>query len=173
MVIKPQFTQANNFSEGLAVVKIDGVLSNPYPLGMTMTKKGEYYGKYVFIDKSGKIIIETKADRAESFSEGLAKIEIKGKTGFIDKSGKFVIPPKYDTIYGFSDGLASYIHNGKWIFINQKGETAFSTKFDLVNEFERGLAWVQQGGLGGFENFRNAKYGYIDKTGKVIWQPTK
>lgn len=28
-------------------------------------------------------------------------------------------------------------------------------------------------GPGGFGDLKNEKYGYIDKTGKVIWQPTK
>ncbi|EAK1349894.1 WG repeat-containing protein, partial [Campylobacter coli] len=55
-------------------------------------------GKWGFIDKSGKIVIEPKFDGVGNFSEGLAGVELNGKWGFIDKSGKIVIEPKFDDI---------------------------------------------------------------------------
>ncbi|MGI7157691.1 WG repeat-containing protein, partial [Campylobacter coli] len=55
-------------------------------------------GKWGFIDKSGKFVIEPKFDSIWDFSEGLAKVGLNGKYGLIDKSGKIVIEPKFDDI---------------------------------------------------------------------------
>ncbi|ECS1419287.1 WG repeat-containing protein, partial [Campylobacter coli] len=55
-------------------------------------------GKWGFIDKSGKIVIEPKFDSIWSFREGLVKVGLNGKYGLIDKSGKIVIEPKFDDI---------------------------------------------------------------------------
>ena len=181
IVIKPQFTQANNFSEGLAVVKIGGVLLKPY--GATMTKNDEYYGKYVYIDKNGKISIQLpkNAEGADNFSEGLASIEIKKKdgylyNGYINKLGKFVIEPTFGTAENFSDGVARVITDNGFGFIDKAGKLFFRCKYPtecaMVKDFENGLAWIQKGGENPFKNFREAKYGYIDKTGKIIWEPT-
>lgn len=174
IVVKPKYSLPSIFSEGLASVTVGGKASRSY---------GGYYienaGKPFFIDKSGKVVIEFPQNviGARAFSEGLAAIEVvkdseETFTGFIDKTGKFVIEPKYNDVDSFSDGLAQFMYEGKWAYLNKKGEIVFSTDFDLSDNFERGLSWVQQGGIGGFENFKDAKYGYIDKTGKVIWQPT-
>ena len=175
VVIEPTYSLPSVFSEGLASVTVGGKASLSY---------GAYYiedtGRPFFIDKSGKVAIKFEKDviGAKAFSEGLAAIEVRKDpdntlTGFIDKTGKFVIQPKHNDVDSFSDGLAQFYLDGDWAYMNKKGEIVFSTKFDLADDFEKGLAWVQQGGLSGFENFRDAKYGYIDKTGKVIWQPTK
>ncbi|HDS30236.1 MAG TPA: WG repeat-containing protein, partial [Firmicutes bacterium] len=79
------------FPEGLAPVMIDG--------------------KWGFIDKTGKITINPQFDRAESFSEGLARVRLgdwkTGKWGFIDKTGQFVISPQFDEASSFYEGLAS------------------------------------------------------------------
>lgn len=175
IVIQPKYSLPSVFKEGLANVTTGGKASPSYG-GYLI----ENEGKPMFIDKRGKVIIKFGSDvkSARAFSEGLAAVEVEKDTditltGFINRTGKFVISPKYEDVDNFSEGLAQFMFNGKWTYLNQKGEIAFSTDFDLAKDFERGLAWIQQGGLGGFENFRNAKYGYIDKTGKVIWQPTK
>ncbi|EPZ6837230.1 WG repeat-containing protein, partial [Campylobacter coli] len=55
-------------------------------------------GKWGFIDKSGKIVIESKFDDAWYFREGLAAVELNGKYGFIDKSGKIIAKPEFDDI---------------------------------------------------------------------------
>lgn len=67
-----------SFGEGLVAVKLNG--------------------KWGFIDKSGKIVIESKFDSGGHFSEGLAGVGLNGKWGFIDKNGEFVIEPKFDDI---------------------------------------------------------------------------
>ncbi len=184
IVIEPKFEEAENFSEGLATVKI-----------------GEKFG---YIDRTGKIAIGPKFDRAENFSEGLATVAIGGKDGCIDKAGKLVIPARFDDIRVFqsgsaevsiggvrgvidrsgnftahptssnsvaavpittaqsnSDELISFEQNNRYGYMDRKGKVIVRPKFDDVGGFSEGLAWV----------IINKKLGYIDKTGKVKITP--
>lgn len=71
-------------------------------------------GKYGYIDKTGKIVINPQFDDgAGSFSEGLASVEIGDKWGFIDKTGKYVINPRFFYACSFSEGLA-WVKIGDW-----------------------------------------------------------
>jgi hypothetical protein len=98
VVIKPEFFVAEDFSEGLAAVRIDESATS----------------KYAFIDKIGAIAIPPQFDQAYSFSEGLAAAEtgfraeggkkVAGKWGFIDKTGKFVISPRFERQSTWANG---------------------------------------------------------------------
>ena len=66
-----KYDDANNFSEGLARVKLNG--------------------KYGYIDKQGTEVIPLKYDYANNFSEGLALVGLADKYGFIDKQGTEVV----------------------------------------------------------------------------------
>ena len=81
VIIKPQFSKALPFSEGLAAVAI----------------KENYSDKWGFIDKTGKIIIPAVLKNfPSSFSEGLAVVKTEsGKMVYIDKTGKTVSPEFY------------------------------------------------------------------------------
>lgn len=54
VAIPPQYEEADSFSEGLARVKINS--------------------KWGYIDKTGKLIVQSELDEAESFSDGLALV---------------------------------------------------------------------------------------------------
>lgn len=178
LVIPATFSFAESFSNGLAKVVVGGpIASRSY---------GGYYptrgkGQIMYIDVNGRVAIKLSKEvlDAKGFSEGLAAVEIKGKknnpplTGFIDKTGHFVLPPKYAFVGSFENGLAQFVLNDKWTFLDKNGNVIFSTPYQVSYGFERGLASIQEVGKGGFDDFQNHKYGYIDKTGKVIWQPTK
>lgn len=101
-VIPPKFDidddflrNTTDFSEGLA-----SLMDGP----PTMTKDSNF----MYIDKTGEIVLRTDFFRADSFNEGLAVVydADNNKYGFIDKSGKIVIPVQYDYAYEFSEGLA-------------------------------------------------------------------
>ena len=62
-----KYDDAYNFSEGLALVKLNG--------------------KYGYIDKQGNEVIPLKYDYANNFLEGLALVRLNGKYGYIDKQG--------------------------------------------------------------------------------------
>jgi hypothetical protein len=57
LVISPQFTSADSFSDGLAQVRVNG--------------------KYGFIDPTGKMAIPPQFDQVDSFYEGLAAYAVK------------------------------------------------------------------------------------------------
>ncbi|HWZ31292.1 MAG TPA: WG repeat-containing protein [Bryobacteraceae bacterium] len=154
IVIKPEFFVAEDFSEGLAAVRIEESATS----------------KYAFVDKTGAIVIRPQFDQAYSFSEGLAAVEtgfraeggkkVAGKWGFIDRLGKFVISPRFELTLGFSEGLARACENlGAWGFIDRTGGFVIAPNFNQALDFSEGLAgvWPDDG-----------DFLYIDRTGKRV-----
>lgn len=179
-VIEPQFLDAFPFGDGIAVVKSIGKLTNPYPGGSTIGERDDEERQFLLIDQRGKTVLtfDKTIRRIQGFSEGLAAVEVyqeKGPplTGFIDNRGKFILPPQYPFVDNFKDGLAQFLLDGKWTFMDKTGKVIFSTDYQVSYGFERGLAFMSKLGPGGFDDLKNEKYGYIDKTGKVVWKPTK
>jgi hypothetical protein len=111
---------------------------------------------------------------AQPFSDGLAAVRVDSKWGYIDKTGKFVIEPQFKGAGPFSEGLApagnvdfnsvtrSEEPEPTTGFIDKQGKTVFSLPFDLASPFVNGISTVRVG----------IQLGYIDKTGKYIWQPS-
>jgi hypothetical protein len=142
-------------------------------------------GKSGFVDKTGKLVIEAKFEDAGDFSEGLAPVKVKGEVvwcppdasgsrsgftmrwGYIDKIGKLVIPAQFESAAPFSEGLAA-IHNcDQAYFIDKSGKTVISGDFRYASSFSGGLARIET------MTKDELLFGYVDKTGKMIWGPTK
>lgn len=172
MLIKPRFTSFSNFSESLARVRIGGKTISRF--GISSGKLG---GTWAYINRLGTIVIKLQgADSAEDFSEGLASFEVKKNDGYlycgyIDKTGKTVIPPQFGDCERFSEGLAAILLEGKWYYINKTGKVVISAPFFLVEDFHNGLAWVTEGKGG--TDVGSEKYGYIDRTGRTVWSPSR
>ena len=122
--------------------------------------KVEKDGKWGFIDKNGKVVIEPQFDDAGDFSEGFAQVKKDGKYGFIDKSGKVVIEPQFDNVEYFIEGFAQVEKDGKYGFIDKNGKV-IEPQFDEVGSFSEGFVCVEKDG----------KWGFIDKNGKVVIEP--
>jgi serine/threonine protein kinase len=162
IIIKPQFDYAESFSEGLAVVKINGKYGYIDKTGNTVIKEKfrladsfsaglgliNTNGKYGYIDKTGNTVIKPQFDYAGSFSEGLAVVGINGKGYYIDKTGN-IIQPIY--AHSFSEGLAAVEINGKYGYIDKTGKMIITPQFNYAFPFSEGLARVEI----------NGKYGYI------------
>ncbi len=116
-VIEDRFSEAYDFSEGLAHVHIDR--------------------KYGFIDTAGNIVIPLVFESVGSFSEGLAPFkvpppadatrmrmtDIEGDWGYIDRTGKVVIPAQFLAAAPFSEGLACVMRaDGTLSFIDVTGK---------------------------------------------------
>ncbi|MEN9233154.1 MAG: WG repeat-containing protein [Gloeomargarita sp. DG02_3_bins_56] len=108
-VVPPQFLYADNFSEGLAMVRV----------GPDFDK-----ARVGFINPQGEMVIPPQFLLAGSFQNGYAPAcrgadYERAECGVIDKTGKFVIPPEYDWIglNGYQNGLLKVRKNGKWGFI--------------------------------------------------------
>lgn len=160
--------QARSFSEGLAAVQIAG--------------------KWGYIDKTGRIAITPQFDDAASFSEGLAAVRITvaetafvtcpmqdpGSTrtstklyGYIDRAGRMVIPPQFEYAGLFSEGLAAISNCSKPSFIDKTGAIVLRVPFDEVSGFADGIAAVFRNGVDG------TRVGYINRSGQIIWEPTR
>lgn len=185
VVIKPQFSSPGHFREGLAAIRVGGKILKPLDDFNTEPAGA----KSVYIDKTGKIVIRfgDEVDSAANFSEGLACVGVKGKhdysyMGYIDKTGKFVIEPRFAIADDFSDGLARIGFNTNFGFpfdgsgfVDRTGKLVLTFKYRSdyawVDNFSGGLASVQAGGP--VVDHATPRYGYIDKSGKVLWAPSR
>jgi hypothetical protein len=121
-------------------------------------------GKFGYVDKTGKTVIEAKYERAGSFSEGFAAVMIDGKTGFIDKSGKLAIKAEFEEALPFSNSLAAVKADGKWGYVDKKGEFAVKPTYDKAASFRNKRALVTE----------ESRTGYITTKGEYVWrQPEK
>ena len=159
MVIEPQFGNIGGvgFHEGLSVVT--------FP-----------QGKFGYVNTEGTVVIPMQFEMAQPFSDGLAAVSVDSKWGYIDKTGKFVIKPQFRGAGPFSEGLAPVGNVASQSatesvgddaapatgFIDKTGKLVFSLPFDHADRFVNGVARIRVG----------IKLGYIDKTGKYIWEPS-
>jgi WG containing repeat len=177
LVINPQFDYAEEFHEGRALVCLGK------PCDWYESPGDSLWG---FIDTSGKVVVTPQYPSASAFSEGLASVctgDCSSKPtkphsrGYIDRDGKLVIPMQFGVAGSFSESLAQVCvgtcewvedsgYNGKWGFIDHSGRFVINPQYDNVADFKNGYAKVFVG------KGTDAKTGYIDKTGKTIWQPS-
>jgi hypothetical protein len=201
-VINPQFDYANDFSDSLALVKISEKYGYINKHGIyVINPQFDYGGRIKHIPSFKElVIIQNRKSNNNGFVEGLSVVAVNDgeilKFGYINKSGKFIINPQFDNAGNFIEGLAAVKVNGKWGYIDKTGEFVINPTFDLVNDFYEGLAQVRTIDSLRLDNAKVkrtvlhynisseqvierykekyvAKYGYIDKTGKYIWQPTR
>lgn len=93
IVIKPQYTHAYPFENGMAKVA-----------------KGEKWG---YINESGKAIVPIQYDNIEPFENGLARVQKGKKYGYITEDGAVYIKPEYDFIGSFNDDGWLWVGKGK------------------------------------------------------------
>src|SRR5262245_46332508 len=171
IVIEPKFTDPGGFKEGVALTRIGGKTIDPWPGAMI---SGPLGGRMVYIDKSGKTLIklDKNSDHARQFSEGLAPVGVVKSDkylywGYIDKTGKFAIEPQFGDAGLSSEGFALILLDGKWGLIDKTGKISVAAKLFPMHGGQGGLGQVYDG-----ENWQSGKIRYIDRAGKLTWQPT-
>lgn len=205
-IIPMIYDNATSFKEGLALVSINewsGFINrngekaidvresnNTESFSEGLAIVSDYWGNlFGFIDRSGNIRIPIKFNYAESFSCGLAKVDIENRSSFIDYFGNEVIQLNYDNTESFSCGLALVSKNGKFGFIDHLGIEVVPLIFKQAFSFSEGFAVVEYGDNWGFidnsgflriplifeyaESFsnglalvsKNGKFGFIDYRG--------
>ncbi|MFM8430606.1 MAG: WG repeat-containing protein, partial [Holophagaceae bacterium] len=82
------------FEEGLARVNVGGKYREDDDRGWNV--HAPVGGQWGFVDETGKEVIPLKYDKAQFFSDGLARVRLDGKWGYIDKQGRN-IPEEYLT----------------------------------------------------------------------------
>ena len=130
-----------------------------------------------YIDRSGKVVLTVPYSGGGRFSDGLARVNVDRQLGYIDRTGKLVIGPLPYEGRNFSNGLAQIEalercttaeSKQKYGFIDRNGSVvipvtltrpcnSWGDQFYFRNE---GLALTNIGD----------KWGFIDKTGKVVMQ---
>jgi len=189
IVINPQFSQANVFMDGVALVRssenkygfisLDGKYlinatykaASPFSEGLACVVPED--GKPQFIDEKGNVKFTVNEARyCGIFSEGYAAIGVESKEGvkwgFINKEGKTVVNPQFDGVSPFKEGLAGVAKVDKekgetlWGFIDHKGAIIIHHQFrGWSASFNDGLAMVSDG----------EKIGYVDSEGKYVINP--
>jgi hypothetical protein len=142
-----RFELAMPFGEGLAPVRTLGQMIR-------------------YVDQSWKTVVPPQFMAAGESSEGFAPVQTRVpegmRWGYISKDGKLAITPHYYEALPFLEGLAAVqAPTGKWGFINHKDTMVIAPKFDSAAPFTNGIAQVYVG----------QAIGYIDPTGKYVWEP--
>lgn len=144
-LIKLQYERAEDFSEGLAAVRVRGV--------------------WGFIDKQNKMQIPLQFDDTRNFSNGMAAVRLGKYWGFINKNGE-LIKSDFEVVRDFTEyGAAVKTREGKWGIIKANGEWLIqpSLKVEYLGAYDGGLLRAKSGGFN-----TEISWGYINATGKVV-----
>lgn len=146
VVIKPQYAQVGNFSEGKAWVRDENA-------GW-------------FINKNGKTVISPNPHLTLTSYFNDDRYVDTDKTrfqyGFRGKNGEWIIKPLYRKARNFSDGLALVQNQKKmWGFINKNGGVAIPFNLISAGSFKNGYAMVRT-------DKENQVYYFIDTKGKTV-----
>ena len=148
--IPPIYERVHDFSEGLAVVRMDE--------------------KYGYINMNGIIVIPCQYSGAREFSNGIAQVEqIDEETDFenitwslIDSEGYAISDSKYAVIREYREGFASagkYSTINGGVLLDENGKEHFADQFRIAWGFVDGISLVQNA---------YGDYYYIDKNGYNI-----
>lgn len=165
VIIKPKFTFASDFKDGLAYARVDSAVgyinkSGDFKFSTILVKEETLFGDSVYyipfyeqnpflLDGSDFNLIMSTAESMKKpsdsdieFSDGLALFfDVKSlKYGYINKRGKFKIPSNYSNGGRFINGLARVKIDGKYGFINLNGDFVIEPKYTNVFDFSENLA---------------------------------
>lgn len=138
-----------------------------YDKGISVVTLGDKKGA---INQQGNMVIPCKYDDIILCKDdSLAAVFVNETSGFIDLEGNVVVPFGYEYCGTFSEGLADVRKNGLIGFVDKNGRLVIPCKYEnLYNGcgFSEGLVGVSIDG--GEDGVVDDKWGYIDKTGKIV-----
>ncbi|OSB14910.1 WG repeat-containing protein [Clostridium botulinum] len=156
VVIKPQFTYAQNFSEGRSVVNVSGNIMNNYGV---IDKEGNYiitpkYNDIILLGEN-RVAVGVAIDKTSPF--------IGSKYAIADTEGNILTDFIYYGILNYKNGIASAYDDKNTFFIDKEG-----------NKIEN-LPIVEGSGTLTVENelikaYVDYKISYFDKEGNLIWE---
>lgn len=172
---------ADNFSDGLALVKKNGKCgfidkdgnvvipfiydgATSFSNGLASVTKNQRKPGCMYINKKGKVVLSLKDYwcYTGTFSdEGLALINKDGKWGLMDESGKIITDCMYDEVEGFAEGYYQVIKDGKAGFVDKKGKEIIPCNFYATFAFKDGFAKV-------CVDWDAGKWSLIDTDGNII-----
>ncbi|MEM1355243.1 MAG: WG repeat-containing protein [Planctomycetota bacterium] len=150
VVIEAKFLGAQDFSEGLAGVRLRS------------------HDRWGFINRSGRTVISPNFDGLGRFVDGLCPAKQGGLWGYIDPAGNWKIEPTFAEAGDFSEGLAAARRDQYWGYIDSAGNWAIPPRYDDglgygsaadPTPFENGIARVTEEG----------QIKYITTRGEAVW----
>jgi hypothetical protein len=129
LVIKPQFSRADRFSDGLALVWTDGAPLFD-PIVTSFVKMG-------YIDAGGHWVIHSRWEYYffDDFSEGVVPFRKQfGEWGYINTAGKVVIRPQFNWAGNFTGGIAPVLASGRCSHIDKTGKVLDQSTRVLSNK---------------------------------------
>lgn len=149
-IVACKYDEVGSFQNGYTVIKVkDG---------------GEYSFKQGLMDSTGKEVIPMKYSQLDYYPKEkllMVGLESSSAVGIIDVTGKVIIAPQYEF-------WSKRISNGLWPVgkkdicgvVNMKNEIIVPFIYQMIENYsdELGLAPAKKDG----------KFGFIDRTGKVV-----
>jgi hypothetical protein len=197
-LVSPKYEEVLPFDKGRSWVKLNGkwglIDDNGKELtpikydGAIISDEGIIWvreeGKWVIIDENGKELSSNRYDydAVTPFTEGVSWVLKGNKWGLVDKNGKEIISPKYEGICPFVGGFSAVMVGEKWGIIDKSGKEIIPIKYDGIGVYKpqgnnypfkdipcddledlvrEGLIAIKVGD----------KYGFVDKSGKVVISP--
>lgn len=148
--IQPRFRDAKPFSDGLALVELDGSNDNPKV--------------FTFIDYSGNQFANRFVS-VTSFEQGVAAAAVWSKEtsalwGLVDRKGVWIAEPNYLMIGPLRDGLRVFMRDDLYGYMDNTGKVIIKPTYLSAGSFSEGLAPVT--------SKDSARLQFVDRTGKVI-----
>lgn len=113
--------------------------------------------KYGYMDSAGVVVIESKFDQAEQFTEGFGVVYLNNKAGVINEHGKFILQPKYETINPFKNGVATFVKNKKYGLLDTNVKIILKPKYQRISFQSQGIIGLQQDELWSFYSLNQKK----------------
>lgn len=114
--IKPQFSLAHRFSDGLALVWTEGV----HLLDPVVTS----FVKMGYIDVNGHWVIQSRYEYFfyDDFAEGVVPFRQRSnKWGYMNTTGRIVMPPRFQWAGSFSSGVGPVLLDNKCAHVDKSG----------------------------------------------------
>ncbi len=187
-LIPVQFTEANDFYDGLAAVTKEDCDGNCYYY--YINKKGDtafasffnYAGDFVdgravvgigncsedscmygVVDKRGKFIVPAIYTEVDDVSEGFYAAAVGEKYGFLDRRGRVAIDFKYNDALAFKEGVAAVKTDSGWAFIDTNGTRLNATYYAQTSVFSSALCAVTE---------NDSTWGYINHSFNWVIAPS-
>jgi len=123
----------------LALAASSATAADPGPLFRILRD-----GKWGYVDRSGRVAIAPRFDRAERFSEGLAAVQEGAVLGYVDAAGKLALVPEHAAAgvvhRPFSSGLAAVRVGQRYGYMDRTGKLAIAARYTTADDFSEGFA---------------------------------
>jgi WG containing repeat len=149
VVIKPIFLNGNDFSEGLAAVRLNGT--------------------YGFINEAGIFVIKPDYDFAKNFVNGLAVVYKNGEPLFIDKLGNVALPSVFKALTFIDNrkGIITTPTNKQGVIDILSKQLIIDTIFSSIGDFKSEVAIVTEY-ITPTQKEKKKRIGLIDSKGKFV-----